>query len=127
MNTKNNLESFGKLPRDGLNLKEHLLQIEKSFIEQALKSTGGNKNRASKLLGLNRTTLIEKLKEKLTLISLILGKFYSLETNLKCRPFVRFQLKRLKVSQSTINSIYAEEKNFQSEKFSLQKFDMVID
>ena len=63
VNTKNNLETFGKLPREGLNLKDHLLQIEKSFIEQALRSTRGNKNQASKLLGLNRTTLIEKLKK----------------------------------------------------------------
>ena len=63
VNTNNTLESFGKLPREGLNLKEHLLQIEKSFIQQALKSTRGNKNQASKLLGLNRTTLIEKLKK----------------------------------------------------------------
>ncbi|MEK6623776.1 MAG: helix-turn-helix domain-containing protein, partial [Bdellovibrionota bacterium] len=33
-------------------------------IVQALERTGGNKNQASKLLRVNRTTLIEKLKKK---------------------------------------------------------------
>ena len=31
---------------------------------QALERTGGNKNQAAQLLGLNRTTLIEKIKKK---------------------------------------------------------------
>jgi len=34
------------------------------LILQALNRTGGNKNQASKLLSLNRTTLIEKMKKK---------------------------------------------------------------
>ena len=58
-----NFETSCKLPSQGINLKEHLLKIEKTYIEQALKLTRGNKNQASKLLGLNRTTLIEKLKK----------------------------------------------------------------
>ena len=57
------LKGDSVLPTDGIDLKEHLLDVEKSFISQALKKTNGNKNQASKLLGLNRTTLIEKLKK----------------------------------------------------------------
>ncbi len=52
------------LPQDGIDLKNFLSDIEDSLIEQALERTGGNKNQASKLLQLNRTTLIEKLKKK---------------------------------------------------------------
>jgi DNA-binding NtrC family response regulator len=34
------------------------------MISEALERTGGNKNRAAELLGLNRTTLVEKLRRK---------------------------------------------------------------
>jgi sigma-54 specific flagellar transcriptional regulator A len=34
------------------------------MITEALERTGGNKNRAAELLGLNRTTLVEKLRRK---------------------------------------------------------------
>lgn len=53
-----------ELPEDGVDLKRVLSDIEDSLILQALSFTGGNKNQASKLLSLNRTTLIEKLKKK---------------------------------------------------------------
>jgi two-component system response regulator PilR (NtrC family) len=52
------------LPDNGLDLKKTLSEIEDSLIIQALKHTAGNKNRASKLLTMNRTTLIEKMKKK---------------------------------------------------------------
>ena len=52
------------LPDDGLNLKNIINNIEKSLINQALKKTNGNKNKASRLLGINRTTLIEKMKKR---------------------------------------------------------------
>jgi DNA-binding NtrC family response regulator len=52
------------LPESGLDLKKTLSQIEDSLIVQALKHTSGNKNQASKLLHMNRTTLIEKMKKK---------------------------------------------------------------
>lgn len=52
------------LPKEGLNLKETMCSIENSLIEQALKVTLGNKNQASRLLQMNRTTLIEKMKKK---------------------------------------------------------------
>lgn len=53
-----------KLPDDGIDLKHFLNELENSLIDQALNRTNGNKNQASKLLQLNRTTLIEKLKKK---------------------------------------------------------------
>ena len=53
-----------ELPNEGIDLKRILSDIEESLIAQALNLTGGNKNQASKLLCLNRTTLIEKIKKK---------------------------------------------------------------
>ncbi len=47
---------------DGLDLPRILLDLEKELIEKALDRFGGNKTRASEYLGINRTTLIEKLK-----------------------------------------------------------------
>jgi two-component system response regulator PilR (NtrC family) len=52
------------LPDEGVDLKQLLSDIEDSLINQALEITGGNKNQASKLLTMNRTTLIEKMKKK---------------------------------------------------------------
>lgn len=53
-----------ELPEGGLDLKRLLAEIENSLILEALRRTNGNKNQAAKLLHLNRTTLIEKLKKK---------------------------------------------------------------
>lgn len=53
-----------ELPDQGVDLKQILSDIEDSLIVQALGRTSGNKNQASKLLSLNRTTLIEKMKKK---------------------------------------------------------------
>lgn len=49
-------------PPEGLDLQETLKEIEKSLILKALEASGGVKSRAAKLLRLNRTTLIEKMK-----------------------------------------------------------------
>lgn len=62
-----NLDSYKSvisLPNEGVDLKQLLSDIEDSLINQALEVTGGNKNQASKLLSMNRTTLIEKMKKK---------------------------------------------------------------
>ncbi|MHC1729341.1 MAG: sigma-54-dependent transcriptional regulator [Syntrophobacteraceae bacterium] len=48
----------------GINLKETLDELENRLILDALQRSGGVKNKAAKLLGLNRTTLIEKMKKK---------------------------------------------------------------
>lgn len=51
-------------PQEGLSLDEYLVSIENSFILEALKKTGNNKNKAAQLLGLNRTTLVERIKKR---------------------------------------------------------------
>ncbi|MGC9022539.1 MAG: sigma-54 interaction domain-containing protein, partial [Dissulfurimicrobium sp.] len=56
------------LPQEGLCLSEAVTQYEKALILEALKRTNWIKNRAAKLLHMNRTTLIEKMK-KLDLMS----------------------------------------------------------
>lgn len=65
--TPQNFDSYKELialPEVGVDLKQLLSDIEDSLINQALAATGGNKNQASKLLSMNRTTLIEKMKKK---------------------------------------------------------------
>ncbi len=52
------------LPPSGVDLRMLLSQLEDRFIKQALQRTGGNKNRAAELLGMNRTTLVEKLRRR---------------------------------------------------------------
>jgi DNA-binding NtrC family response regulator len=52
------------LPKDGLNLEMYIEQLENTLIMQALERTGNNKNQAAKLLGLNRTTLVERIKKR---------------------------------------------------------------
>jgi two-component system response regulator PilR (NtrC family) len=58
-----------ELPEAGVDIKQVLSDIEDSLIRQALTFTDGNKNQASKLLALNRTTLIEKMKKKAITLS----------------------------------------------------------
>jgi transcriptional regulator with GAF, ATPase, and Fis domain len=48
----------------GMNLKEFLDGVEERLIDEALSLAGGVKNQAAELLGIKRTTLIEKLKKK---------------------------------------------------------------
>jgi len=52
------------IPDGGLDLKEVLNLLENDLLLQALTRTKGNKNKASELLHMNRTTLVEKLKKK---------------------------------------------------------------
>lgn len=52
------------LPAEGMNLPGYLDTVERSFIQQALDRSGGNRARAARLLGMNRTTLVEKLKRQ---------------------------------------------------------------
>jgi sigma-54 specific flagellar transcriptional regulator A len=55
--------SSAVLPRGGLDLKEHLNNIEYSLIMQALNEAGGVVAHAAELLRLRRTTLVEKLRK----------------------------------------------------------------
>jgi DNA-binding NtrC family response regulator len=50
------------LPDGGIDFDGYVTGIERELIRRALEKTGGNKGRASRLLNLKRTTLVEKLK-----------------------------------------------------------------
>jgi len=52
------------LPRDGINLTQYVESLENQMIIEALERTHHNKNQAAKLLGLNRTTLVERIKKR---------------------------------------------------------------
>ena len=52
------------LPDDGINLRAVIEEYESNLVRQALDRTKWNKNRAAKLLGMNRTTLVEMVKRK---------------------------------------------------------------
>jgi len=53
------IEDVGNIP-----FKKAVEKFENNLITSALRKTEGNKNRAAKILGLNRTTLVEKMKKK---------------------------------------------------------------
>ncbi len=52
------------LPDAGVNLSSAVESYQNHLIRQALVRTGGNKNRAAQLLGLNRTTLVEIIRRR---------------------------------------------------------------
>jgi DNA-binding NtrC family response regulator len=56
------LAPFVEFSEDGLNMPAYLAEIERDLIHRALERTNGNRNRAAELLGVKRTTLVEKLK-----------------------------------------------------------------
>jgi len=56
-------EADSVLPAGGLDLRTHLLAIERRLIEQALARAGGTVAHAARLLNLRRTTLVEKLRK----------------------------------------------------------------
>ena len=50
-------------PEEGMQLKQHLLEIERTLIKQALGKAKGNVSQTARLLNLQRTTLIEKINK----------------------------------------------------------------
>lgn len=52
-----------RLPREGLDLKQHLNDLEYTLIKQALEDAGGVVAHAATRLKLRRTTLVEKLRK----------------------------------------------------------------
>ncbi len=66
MRKRHGIEKVGdnrvEVPDEGVNFNERVGNFEKELLLKALEKSGGVKNRAAKLLNLNRTTLVEKLK-----------------------------------------------------------------
>jgi sigma-54 specific flagellar transcriptional regulator A len=56
-------DASGVLPLDGLDLKDHLAQLELSLIREALERSNGTVAEAARLLRMQRTTLVEKLRK----------------------------------------------------------------
>ena len=54
--------AFVTLPEEGFDLEPTSPSIERELIRRSLERTGGNKRKAAAILGLKRTTLVEKLK-----------------------------------------------------------------
>ena len=52
------------LPDGGLQLRDYLLEVEDGLISQAMGRSGGVIAEAARLLGIGRTTLVEKLKRR---------------------------------------------------------------
>lgn len=50
-------------PDEGVELKQHLLEIETRLIQEALSKAKGNVSKTARLLSLQRTTLIEKINK----------------------------------------------------------------
>jgi transcriptional regulator with PAS, ATPase and Fis domain len=53
-----------EIPEEGISLDAAVTEFEKNLILQALIKSGWVKNKAARLLNLNRTTLIEKIKRQ---------------------------------------------------------------
>jgi DNA-binding NtrC family response regulator len=50
------------IPDDGINFEAVVTKVERDLLLQSLAKAGGNKMRAAQLLGMKRTTFVEKLK-----------------------------------------------------------------
>ncbi len=61
-NTQPSLNST-RLPKDGLDLKDHINQVEYNLIRQALDESNGVVSHAAKRLKMGRTTLVEKMRK----------------------------------------------------------------
>ncbi|MFA0115757.1 sigma-54 dependent transcriptional regulator [Vibrio sp. 10N.261.46.E11] len=58
-----NVNAPQDLPAEGVNLKELLADMEVNMINQALEAQGGIVARAADMLGMRRTTLVEKMRK----------------------------------------------------------------
>ena len=62
--SKGELPQSWQLPEAGLDMGSMVSTLEEQLIKQALERTAGNQNQAARLLGLKRTTLVEKIKRR---------------------------------------------------------------
>ncbi len=57
------VETLVDVPADGMDLRNYLESLERRLIVRALETAGGTVAQAARLLGLRRTTLVEKLRK----------------------------------------------------------------
>ena len=57
------MHAYGHLPESGFDLKSYIGDLEVHYIREALEASDGVVAQAAKLLGLRRTTLVEKLRK----------------------------------------------------------------
>ena len=63
INSLSTVEKVSHLPKQGMDLKEYLNDLEMGLIQQALDECNGVVAHAAKLLNMRRTTLVEKLRK----------------------------------------------------------------
>ncbi|MDJ0699993.1 MAG: sigma-54 dependent transcriptional regulator [Woeseiaceae bacterium] len=56
------LSAVASLPPEGIDLKQYLASVEQEMIHNALEESAGVVQRAAELLGIGRTTLVEKIR-----------------------------------------------------------------
>ena len=56
-------QGYSSMPARGVHLRDHLAEIEKTLIQQALTKAGGNVSQSARILNVQRTTLIEKINK----------------------------------------------------------------
>jgi DNA-binding NtrC family response regulator len=56
-------DQVADIPESGVDLSSIVSNLEKDLIQKALSKSGGVKSKAAEFLGLNRTTLLEKMKK----------------------------------------------------------------
>lgn len=61
--TNSQMEEAFRIPQDGFDLKEHLINLEFALIKQALDDSDGVVAHAAKRLQMRRTTLVEKMRK----------------------------------------------------------------
>lgn len=64
LSSAGSLPQLGELPEEGVNFNELVGEYETQLIKMALEKAKGNKQAAARLLSLNRTTLLEKIKKR---------------------------------------------------------------
>ena len=62
--TSPKVQNIFELPEEGVDLKSLVWDLENALIDQALERSNGKRAQAARLLGLKRTTLVERLKKR---------------------------------------------------------------
>jgi hypothetical protein len=94
-----------------IKLKELLLQLEIDYINRALNTKNGNITQAANLLGINRTTLVEKMR-------VLYGKII---IPVKVRPVYKYEIEREKKLEKEKKTIEKKEQVKKIEQIMITK------